>query len=242
MISKVHSLRHNKRPKELLSHVWMRFWMTFAGMGVLGRLASRLAAFLAPPYYQRRVLCWMNRRGYVSAKSTIHHTGLQIGRNVFIDDGVVICELDGGGAVTLGEGVGCMRDVIIQTGEGGTVRVGDFSCLHPRTLLSAVKGSIMIGARVQIAANCAFFPYNHGIDADTRIMDQPITSRGAITLADDAWIGTGVIVLDGVRIGEGAVVGAGSVVTKDVPSHAIAVGNPARILGYRRAQRQRDSL
>ena len=122
------------------------------------------------------------------------------------------------------------------------MRVGDFSCLHPRTLLSAVKGSILIGARVQIAANCAFFPYNHGIDADTRIMDQPITSRGAITLADDAWIGTGVIVLDGVRIGEGAVVGAGSVVTKDVPSHAIAVGNPARILGYRRAQRQRDSL
>jgi len=52
-------------------------------------------------------------------------------------------------------------------------------------------------------------------------------------IEDNAWLGMGVRVMDGVRIGEGAVVGANSVVTKDVPSYHIAVGSPARIIGER---------
>jgi len=53
-------------------------------------------------------------------------------------------------------------------------------------------------------------------------------------MENDAWLGVGVVVLDGVKIGEGAVVGAGSVVTRDVPDNAIAVGIPARVAKTRR--------
>jgi acetyltransferase-like isoleucine patch superfamily enzyme len=64
-------------------------------------------------------------------------------------------------------------------------------------------------------------------------MDQALTSKGSITIGDEAWLGDGVKVLDGVHIGKGAIIGAGAVVTKDVPDYAIAVGVPARVVSKR---------
>ena len=66
-----------------------------------------------------------------------------------------------------------------------------------------------------------------------RRKNQPLASKGPIVIEDDAWLGLGVIVLDGVTIGRGAVIGAGAVVTGDVPPYAIAVGVPARVVGSR---------
>jgi acetyltransferase-like isoleucine patch superfamily enzyme len=60
-----------------------------------------------------------------------------------------------------------------------------------------------------------------------------LQSKGSIVIGDEAWLGFGVIVLGGVRIGEGAVIGAGSVVTQDVPDGAIAMGVPARVVKMR---------
>jgi acetyltransferase-like isoleucine patch superfamily enzyme len=60
-----------------------------------------------------------------------------------------------------------------------------------------------------------------------------VRSRGGIIIGDEVWLGFGVVVLDGVRIGNGAVVGAGSVVTHDVPDGAVVHGIPARVLMMR---------
>ncbi len=65
-------------------------------------------------------------------------------------------------------------------------------------------------------------------------MMQPLQTKGGIFIHDEAWLGYGVIVLSGVQIGKGAVIGAGSVVTRDVPDNAIAVGVPARVVRMRR--------
>ena len=65
------------------------------------------------------------------------------------------------------------------------------------------------------------------------IADQPLTSRGDIVLEDDVNLGFGVIVLDGVTIGKGAAIGAGSLVVQDIPPGAIAMGVPARVLRMR---------
>jgi virginiamycin A acetyltransferase len=61
----------------------------------------------------------------------------------------------------------------------------------------------------------------------------PIRHKGAIIIGNDVWIGTGAIILAGVKIGDGAVLGAGSVVTHDVPAYAIVAGVPARVIKFR---------
>ena len=207
---------------------WPRFWMRHAGMSPLGRTAMWFATWFAPPYYGRCYLAGLNPKGYIAHSATIHHTDLRLSAGIFIDDRVLIYEDKEGGPVELGRQVLIFRDSIIQTGAGGSVTIGACTSIQPRCQLSAYKASIQIGSDVQIAPNCAFYPYNHEIAEDEPMRKQPLRTKGGIIVEDDVWLGVGVIVLDGVRIGKGAVVGAGSVVTQDIPEKAIAVGAPAR--------------
>jgi acetyltransferase-like isoleucine patch superfamily enzyme len=212
---------------------WVQFWMLFAGLSSVGRIATRLATLFAPPYKSRCYLAGLNSRGYIAPSASIHHDRLHLGRNVFIGDRVVIYHSEEGGSVALADGVHLYSDIIIETGEGGSVAIGPETHIQPRCQLSAYRESIQIGSGVDIAPNCAFYPYNHSYAPGRLIRNQPLSSAGGIVVDDDAWLGTGVIVLDGVRIGKGAVIGAGSVVTRDVPNGAVAVGVPAKVVKMR---------
>jgi acetyltransferase-like isoleucine patch superfamily enzyme len=213
--------------------LWIHFWMHFAGLSPFGRIATRLATWLAPPYYGRCYLALLNQRGYIAPTATICHNNLRLSNNVFLGDRVVIYQDKDGGLVELGERVHIYGETFIQTGSGGSLKIGNNTHIHPRCQISAYKSSIYIGCDVQIAPNCAFYPYDHSFVPGKLIAEQPLQTKGGIIVDDDAWLGFGVIVLDGVRIGEGAVVGAGSVVTHDVPDGAIAVGVPARVVKMR---------
>jgi acetyltransferase-like isoleucine patch superfamily enzyme len=135
--------------------------------------------------------------------------------------------------VRIGDRASVHQDTIIQASHGGRVIIGADTHIQPRCLISARKGSITIGSQVQIAPNCAFYSYSYGIVAGRLMRKQSLQTKGGIVLEDDVWLGFGVIVLDGIRIGAGAIVGAGSIVTRDVPSNAIAVGSPARVISTR---------
>ena len=96
------------------------------------------------------------------------------------------------------------------------------------------ESPINIGGNVAInCPGCPFYPYDHGILPGEMIGRQPVTTKWNIKVEDDVWLGFGVIVLDGVRIAKGAVIGAGSVVTRDIPDGAIAVGVPSQIIKMR---------
>jgi acetyltransferase-like isoleucine patch superfamily enzyme len=200
--------------------------MHFAGLSRFGRLATCLATWFAPPYYGRCYLARLNRRGYISPRATIYHSGLILGDNVFIGDRVVIYNHKDGGPVEPGEGVHLYGDTYIQTGSGGSLKIGRNTHIQLKCQFSAYKSTIHIGKDVQIAPNCAFYPYDHSLEPGKLIMERPLKTKGGIAAGDDAWLGFGVIVLDGVWIGKGAVVGAGSVVTHDIPDEAVAVGVP----------------
>jgi acetyltransferase-like isoleucine patch superfamily enzyme len=213
---------------------WIRFWMRFAGTGNIGKLAASLSAWGMPPFYGRLPLSRMSTKGYISPRATIFHKKLETGRHVYIDDGVMIFQDSDGESVSIGDRVHLHRDTIIQTGSGGRVSIGDETHIQPRCQFSAYKGPIDVGRRVEIAPRCAFYSYDHGIAPELPVREQAINTKGGILLDDDVWLGYGVIVLDGVHIGKGAVIGAGSVVTSSIPSEGIAVGNPARIIRVRK--------
>ena len=212
---------------------WERYWMRRAGLDGIGRIATRLAVCFAPPYYGRCYLANFNPNGFIAHTAIVHHNRANFGPHVFIGDRVIIYQAKDGGSVDFGERVYIYGESFIQTGSGGSIKIGNNSHIHPRCQINAYKSNIFIGSEVQIAPNCAFYPYNHGIAPGKLIQEQPIESKGDIVIEDDTWLGFGVIVLDGVRIGKGAVVGAGSIVTKDIPDGAIAVGNPARVVKMR---------
>lgn len=212
---------------------WARIWMRFAGLTPSGRIATRLATWFSPPYKGRVNMARLVTQGYVSPKASIHHKDLDLGKNVFIDDSVVIYQAKNGGPVIIGKGVHVYRYTVIETGTGGSLVIGADTHIQPRCQFSAYKGSITIGQGVQIAPNCAFYPYAHGFAPGELIKNQPLQTKGGIIINDDAWLGVAVVVLDGVRIGKGAVIGAGSVVTNDIPEGGIAAGVPAHLLSMR---------
>lgn len=212
---------------------WARFWMRFADTSRVGRVAMWLAGWFYPPYKARHALARMSHKGYISPCATLQHPGLSLGEHVFLGDGVTIFGRAAEEKIILGDEVFINRDTIIEAGHGGSLVIGDRTTIQPRCQFSAYKGEIHIGADVQIAPNCAFYPYNHGMSADVAMKNQPLISRGGIRIDDDVWLGYGVIVLDGVHIGRGAVIGAGSVVNQDIPADTIAVGTPARVVRNR---------
>ena len=220
---------------------WTRFWMRYAGLNLPGRIATRLATWFSPPHKASYELANMSPRGYIAPTAVIYHSDLRLGKNVLVGDRVIIYQAKDGGPVELGDGVAVLRDTTIETAFGGSISIGATTWIHPRGQINAYLGSIHIGRGVEIAPNCAFYAYDHGLAPDRPIREQPLETKGDIVIEDHAWLGVGVIVLSGVRIGKGAVIGAGSVVNKDIPDNAIAVGNPARVIKMRDDLPPKDS-
>ncbi len=207
--------------------------MQRAGLSPGGRLATRLAGCFTPPYKGRTYLAHIGRRGYIAPSATIHHHDFDMADNVFIGERVVIFQANQPSSVQIGRGTHIHSDTIIETGSEGRLTIGADTHVQPRCQFSAYSGSIEIGDRVQIAPFCAFYPYNHSYRIGEPIKSQPLRTKGGIIIEDDVLLSVGAYVLDGVRIGKGAVVGAGAVVTKDVPQNSVAYGNPARIMQSR---------
>jgi acetyltransferase-like isoleucine patch superfamily enzyme len=112
-----------------------------------------------------------------------------------------------------------------------SLTLGNNIQINPNT---CIYGQVIIGDNVLIAPNCMIAGGNHSFENSNKPMIiQNCTTKRPIVIGNDIWIASNSIILDGVHIGDGAIIGAGSVVTKDVPSMAIVVGNPAKLIRYR---------
>jgi acetyltransferase-like isoleucine patch superfamily enzyme len=96
------------------------------------------------------------------------------------------------------------------------------------------RGNFVIGQNCAIAPNCTIVGANHIFsNPDKCIKFQGVSAKG-INIEDDVWIGANCVVLDGVTIGKGSVIGAGSVVVKNIPPYSVAVGNPCKVIKQRK--------
>ena len=110
---------------------------------------------------------------------------------------------------------------------GYNIEIGENFCSnHNLIILDPAK--VTFGDNVFIGPNCGFYTPEHPLDAKTRATG--LEYALPINIGNNVWIGGNVIVLGGVTIGDNTVIGAGSVVTKDIPSNTVAVGNPCRVI------------
>lgn len=155
----------------------------------------------------------------------------KIGKNVTFEKGVLVFHpenIEIGNNVYIGHNVflkGYYKNLMII---GNNTWIGQGSFLHS-------GGGIKIGNFVGIGPFVKIITLQHIIDND---ITRPIITREQIyekvVVEDDCDIGTGAIILPGIKIGKGSIVGAGSIVTKDVKSYSIVVGNPAKLLRIRK--------
>ncbi len=110
---------------------------------------------------------------------------------------------------------------------GYNIEVGDnFFANHNMIILDGAK--VIFGDNIFIAPNCGFYTAGHPIDSERR--NEGLEYAYPIIVGNDVWIGAGVHVMPGVTIGDNVVIGAGSVVVKDIPSNSVAVGNPCKVI------------
>jgi acetyltransferase-like isoleucine patch superfamily enzyme len=143
---------------------------------------------------------------------------ISIGKNIIIEDFTYIVVQD--------DPSNNLKNSFLQI--GNNTYIGQFNNIR------AAGGKIIIGNNCLIAQHITIVASNHGIDKNLPIYKQQWdTNRNNVIIKDDVWIGANSVILPGVTINEGAVIGAGSIVTKDIPPYAIVAGNPAKIFKYR---------
>jgi acetyltransferase-like isoleucine patch superfamily enzyme len=154
-----------------------------------------------------------------------------LGKRVYVAPGAELLAAKPSEEITIGSDCSILQGSLVHC-YGGKIRLGDNVTINPYCVLYG-HGDLAIGDNVLIATGCVMIPANHNIDdPQATIRTQGLRCEG-IQIEDDVWLGARVTVLDGVRIGRGAVIGAGAVVTKSIPAGAIAVGVPAKIIRYR---------
>ena len=156
-----------------------------------------------------------------------HGKHIVCGKNVKFEDYAEIHGLCSEGLV-FGDYVTISRGVMIRPSSyyGGDLGIGlimgEHSSIGPYGYIGC-SGRITIGKNVMLGPKCSLFAENHNFnDTEVIIKSQGVNQKG-ITVEDDCWIGSNVIILDGVTIGKGSVIGAGTLVTKDVPAGSILI-------------------
>lgn len=111
------------------------------------------------------------------------------------------------------------------------VEIGDYSGVGYGSL---IQGNVKIGKHVMMGPEVLIYTQNHNFSRLDITMDkQGFSEEKQVIIEDDVWIGAKVIILPGVKIGQGSVIGAGSVVSKNIPEYSVAVGNPCKVVKKR---------
>lgn len=154
--------------------------------------------------------------------------GVKFGRNLILKGRIDVTSPEN---IELGNNVKLGKEVYLGAWAKAKLVIGNNSYIGRWTIILAHQ-SVIIGNDCSIAPGCHITDVNHGIKPGVLIREQALVAA-PLNIGNDVWVGAGSSILPGVTIGDGAVVGARSVVTHDIPPNAIVAGAPAKILRYR---------
>lgn len=179
--------------------------------------------------------------GYILADRNVrvhHPRHVSAGRGLSLEEG---CEIVGlskrgiafGQRCTVGRFATIRPTNVLLDEPGEGLVLGDNSNIGPYSFVGC-SGFVSIGSNVMMGPRVNLLAEQHNTADTERPMNGQGVTRSSLTIADDCWIGANSTILPGVSIGEGSIVGAGSVVTRDVPPFSVVVGSPARVVRSRR--------
>ncbi len=170
----------------------------------------------------RVVSAWLRRRG-----AAVGHS-CRIAASARVGSGPFVRNVSG---LTVGNH--CHFDVgaLVYT-YGGTISLGDDVYIGPYSIVYG-HGGVVIGRDTLVAMACSIVSSNHAIPGCEALIRSLPDVKLQTTIGQDCWLGAGVNVVAGVTIEDGCVIGAGSVVTKDIPAYSVAIGIPARVVRCR---------
>src|ERR1041384_1189539 len=187
-----------------------------AGLSWLRRASDGLKSRWRNFYYRA---LGVNIEGYVVLRAieiSRNWSDIVLERSVALDQGVVL----------LCSGPPQANKLIIRSG----------TYVNRYTIFDAHQ-HLEVGHDCMIGPHCYITDADHGTEPGRSVQAQSM-KKSPVIIEDEVWLGTHVVVLPGVRIGKGAVVGAGSVVTHDLPSNSVAFGRPARVVRMRSPERE----
>lgn len=155
-----------------------------------------------------------------------HPHKIKLGANCVLDDFAVLdAKGESPDGIELGNNVYIGRNTVLSC-KDGSISVGDYSNIAANCSLLS-ESRIKLGKYVFIAGHCYLVAGgNHRFDDLSKpIMFQPSISKGGVIIEDDVWVGAGCVILDGVHIGRGSVIGAGSILTQPVPEYSVVIGS-----------------
>lgn len=161
-------------------------------------------------------ICWLRAKGY-----NFDYSIALRGNNTFFQSYK--------GSIKIGRNSDIGHYVKICTGSTGSINIGEGVGIYDNTHIN-IQDKLEIGNHTLIAPFCYIVDYDHINDIKDKSIFEQGFKKEPIIIGKNVWIGAKTVILKGVKIGDHSVIGAGSVVTRDIPPNSIAAGNPARVI------------
>ena len=204
----------------------------------MGFLKKNLICLLYPFFNAKVISRFGTVKDFIFWKS-VSKKLQKVGKNSSMGSGV---QIRGAQYIQIGDNFNAGRGTTLQAWDtyknqkfNPQIIIGNNVMLTDYIQISAIN-KVVLGDNLLVGQNVYISDNSHGNADETALevapIERPLTSKGPVIIGKNVWIGRGAVILSGVTVGDNAIIGANSVVTKDVPANSVVAGVPAKLIKY----------